>query len=542
MKILLVEPNYKNKYPPIGLMKISTYHKNKGDRVRFVKGLEPCIQVYDKVYITTLFTFHYKIVLKTIEHYKQFVRSEDDIIIGGVMASLMKVQLKEDSQLNMIIQGPVIDSSIMGYEDHVNVDIMPLDYDLLLQTDYQYPAGDNFFGYTTRGCVNRCKFCAVPILEPEFNMTNNIKKQVNNIRSNYGDKRNLLLMDNNFLGLSNEQIANIVDDLVDLGFTHEPSFIKPSRFKILYDTVIRLEKIDSPSIRAISELRNYMLEVQGKRMRKAYVTRYAEILDYLFNEADDFFDGVTEYYKELLTIITSVEFKRKLKRYVDFNQGIDARLLSEEKMKLIKPLPIRPFRLAFDDWKFKDIYDKAIHLAYKHGVKEFSNYLLYNYEDTPEELWMRLDMNISLATEFDTHIFSFPMKFAPINETDRTFIGKHWNKHYLSNIHAILNVTKGIVARNRGFFDEAFGKNLNEYFEILSMPRDFVTYRNYFKKIKLTQQWKKEFDELSEIEKRELLKTISLHEKTHDNKRINSILRFYSIKYDNLKKNEKPLI
>ena len=36
--ILLIEPNYKNKYPPIGLMKIATYHKRLGDNVVFYKG------------------------------------------------------------------------------------------------------------------------------------------------------------------------------------------------------------------------------------------------------------------------------------------------------------------------------------------------------------------------------------------------------------------------------------------------------------------------------------------------------------------------
>lgn len=36
--ILLIEPNYKNKYPPIGLMKIASYHKQLGDNVKFFKG------------------------------------------------------------------------------------------------------------------------------------------------------------------------------------------------------------------------------------------------------------------------------------------------------------------------------------------------------------------------------------------------------------------------------------------------------------------------------------------------------------------------
>ena len=36
--ILLLEPNYSNKYPPIGLMKIASYHRIIGDNIRFYKG------------------------------------------------------------------------------------------------------------------------------------------------------------------------------------------------------------------------------------------------------------------------------------------------------------------------------------------------------------------------------------------------------------------------------------------------------------------------------------------------------------------------
>ncbi len=37
-RVLLVEPGYRNKYPPLGLMKLATYHRKRGDFVRFFKG------------------------------------------------------------------------------------------------------------------------------------------------------------------------------------------------------------------------------------------------------------------------------------------------------------------------------------------------------------------------------------------------------------------------------------------------------------------------------------------------------------------------
>ena len=38
LNILLIEPNYSNKYPPIGLMKIASYHRSRGHNVVFYKG------------------------------------------------------------------------------------------------------------------------------------------------------------------------------------------------------------------------------------------------------------------------------------------------------------------------------------------------------------------------------------------------------------------------------------------------------------------------------------------------------------------------
>lgn len=90
MRVLLVEPNYKNKYPPMGLMKISTYHKMLEDEVRFVKGIDKKVdeEVWDRIYVTTLFTFDFDLDVETIKHYKNLVDNVENLYVGGICQAL----------------------------------------------------------------------------------------------------------------------------------------------------------------------------------------------------------------------------------------------------------------------------------------------------------------------------------------------------------------------------------------------------------------------------------------------------------------------
>ena len=71
---------------------------------------------------------------------------------------------------------------------------------------------------------------------------------------------------------------------------------------------------------------------------------------------------------------------KPIHRYVDFNQGLDAFLLTPHKAERLGELAIRPARIAFDHIEDKDAYVKAIKLCAKNGITHMSNYLLYNGE------------------------------------------------------------------------------------------------------------------------------------------------------------------
>ncbi len=518
----------------MGLMKISTYHKSKGDNVFFYKGNMSKIVFTTKgigrVYITSLFTFYYNKTINTINWYRKLIASHK-IFLGGIMVSLMAEEIRKDvgEEVNIVI-GQLVNSDMLGFSDDINIDTLPLDYFLLDEIQYKYPAADSYLGYTSRGCTNKCSFCAVPILEPKFFLTNNIIKQVETIKKLYGEKGNLLLLDNNILSFNESTLNDIVNDLRSLGYDGESRFFPELPLNTYMKKLNAFPSKSQAFENILAEAVRYLKGKRSLKMNPVFANQYEKFLTEL-DVAKDKYAALQRHQRELVDILTYYYRTPGRARYVDFNQGLDARQLNEAKMSILSKLPIRPFRLAFDNMKYAEIYKRAVRLAASYGITHFSNYILYNFDDTPAELWERLKINIDLVKELNVKIFSFPMKYVPIHMANRSYIGTHWNKHYLSNVYAILNVTKGIVAGGESFFFKAFGENITKFEEILMMPRNFVLDRDMHAKSGLIQQWQSEYSKMFKHERQDLLNILCSGKKFCEKNY--TILDFYNIKNNN---------
>jgi len=170
------------------------------------------------------------------------------------------------------------------------------------------------------------------------------------------------------------------------------------------------------------------------------------------------------------------------KRRVDFNQGVDARLLAKNPnlLKKLSTIGISPLRIAFDHLGLRKPYEKSIRDAAHHGITSLSNYMLYNFHDSPDDLYKRLVLNIALNEELGIRIWSFPMRYQPVTLKDRSFVGKKWNRYFLRSFQIILQATHGVVSGNPEFFNVAFGSSAEEFHQLLLMPHEFIFNRQYY--------------------------------------------------------------
>ena len=58
-------------------------------------------------------------------------------------------------------------------------------------------------------------------------------------------------------------------------------------------------------------------------------------------------------------------------------------------------------------------------------------------------------------------------------------------------------------------FYKAFGNTLEEYFELLAMPRELIMFRHHFEENGTTATWKKLYQAMSDEQKKELMEFTS---------------------------------
>ena len=605
--VLLLEPNYKNKFPPIALMKLATYFRLRGDNVVFYKGdltefvineitsdcvdklnqmdnsinwklranhiakyikyrkksdldkigiedsdfailLYPWIEHFKNYYhkkeylnhprwdwvgVTTLFTFYWDITIETILFAKTMVKDVKNLMVGGVLASIQPKEIEEATGIKPhcgTLHTPYKD---IDTDNPYIIDELPLDYSILDEIDYVYVDSAAYFSYATRGCIRKCPFCAVPILEPKYQPYLPSKERVERTKRLYGDKQHLLLMDNNVL--ASKELPQIIEDICSCGFTPKAKYIEPNQYKIAVRN-LRLGMNDRAYIRKCWKLLKEINEM--KSLNESERTRiYALREQYgLLHPETCTKKALTETYKDFATFFEKKYSRQKGRlRYVDFNQGVDARLFTDERVSLLSKIAVRPLRIAFDNIKTETAYTKALNLSVEYGFKDFSNYLLYNFDDKPVDLYHRLRVNVDLCEKLNVSIYSFPMKYHPIRDEhshDRDYIGIHWNRKYIRAVQAILNATKGKVGRGLSFFEKAFGHDEEEYMELLIMPETFLLFRLFFEHLGYTQKWREAMHELSDEEKKELYPIIFKNdfnniEELTSNEKFRYILRFY---------------
>lgn len=161
MKIGLIDVDGHN-FPNLALMKLSAYHKAKGDKVEWYSVFE---EHYDIVYMAKVFTH--------TEGYNQIITNADKIIKGGTGYDITSKLPKEAEKITP-------DYSIYPFVDEKTA-----------------------YGFLTRGCIRKCAWCIVPRKEGKIYPYQDVDEIAIEGRTN------LILMDNNILAAGDYGIQQL---------------------------------------------------------------------------------------------------------------------------------------------------------------------------------------------------------------------------------------------------------------------------------------------------------------------------------------------
>ena len=259
LKYLIVEPKSPAIAPNIALMKWARWCEQNGHEYQFVRGIvEPNI-IPDKILMSCVFTFYSKVYEETIDYYIENTTAM--ILIGGVFPTLNPewfnkpkwtggyVGLKRieifhgmcpeidniPPKYNVVIKSEQTKSKEKEYveaqkqhtqESQKQKNELVLSparelFDAPVLEDVPEKIDDDPYHrnrivlYASRGCVNKCGYCAVPKLEGDMHSFESIKDSLDAAKEDLPDAKGVVLYDNNFT--EHEFFDNIIDELKDFG-------------------------------------------------------------------------------------------------------------------------------------------------------------------------------------------------------------------------------------------------------------------------------------------------------------------------------------
>ena len=110
------------------------------------------------------------------------------------------------------------------------------------------------------------------------------------------------------------------------------------------------------------------------------------------------------------------------------------------------------------------------------------------HADTPEDLYDRMRITLDLRDEINGKLsedqkvaaFSFPMRYIPLTDTERGYVGSQWNPKYLRAVQCMLIPTQGKGVGSRSFFEADFGCDSTDFTRFLAMPEKLIAARGKF--------------------------------------------------------------
>lgn len=187
MKIGLYDADGHN-FPSLPLMKLSAYHKAKGDEVEFVFPMYK----YDRIYVSRVFGDEYT------SFDKYLCLQADEIICGGTGFAIK------------IENGKEVYEKTKDFDLPKEIEHIYPDYSL-----YPEMTKDTAYGFLSRGCPNNCAFCIVSKKEGRES------KKVADLSEFWSGQKHIKLLDANLLACKDkkELLQQLIDSGASIDFT-----------------------------------------------------------------------------------------------------------------------------------------------------------------------------------------------------------------------------------------------------------------------------------------------------------------------------------